>query len=49
LDPKAIKSFGDHAGNFDWAAVYYAGHGIEIGGTSASCLPQTKRAGTPWR
>jgi tetratricopeptide (TPR) repeat protein len=27
-----LKSFGDHAGNFDWAVVYYAGHGIEIGG-----------------
>jgi len=27
-----LKTFGDLAGNFDWAVVYYAGHGIEIGG-----------------
>jgi len=27
-----LKAFGDRAGNFDWAVVYYAGHGIEVGG-----------------
>ena len=27
-----LKSFGDRASDYDWAVVYYAGHGIEIGG-----------------
>ncbi len=27
-----LKAFGDRAPQFDWAVVYYAGHGIEIGG-----------------
>ena len=29
-----LKAFGDRAPQFDWAVVYYAGHGIEIGGTN---------------
>lgn len=28
----ALKSFEDEAENSDWAVIYYAGHGIEIGG-----------------
>lgn len=31
---EALKSFGDKAGDADWAVVYYAGHGIEIGGST---------------
>ena len=27
-----LKSFGDRAPSYDWAVVYYAGHGIEVGG-----------------
>jgi tetratricopeptide (TPR) repeat protein len=27
-----LKSFGDRAENADWAVVYYAGHGLEVGG-----------------
>jgi tetratricopeptide (TPR) repeat protein len=27
-----MKAFGDKAPGYDWAVVYYAGHGIEIGG-----------------
>ena len=27
-----LKAFGDRAPNYDWAMVYYAGHGIEVGG-----------------
>jgi tetratricopeptide (TPR) repeat protein len=27
-----LKDFGDKAPSYDWAVVYYAGHGIEIGG-----------------
>jgi tetratricopeptide (TPR) repeat protein len=30
----ALKSFGDKAPQYDWALVYYAGHGIEVGGTN---------------
>jgi tetratricopeptide (TPR) repeat protein len=29
-----LKSFGDKAPQYDWALVYYAGHGIEVGGTN---------------
>jgi uncharacterized caspase-like protein len=29
-----LKSFGDKASGYDWALVYYAGHGIEVGGTN---------------
>jgi uncharacterized caspase-like protein len=29
----ALKSFGDLAEGADWAMVYFAGHGIEMGGT----------------
>jgi uncharacterized caspase-like protein/ABC-type transporter MlaC component len=29
-----IKSFGDKVTDADWAVVYYAGHGIEMGGTT---------------
>ena len=29
-----LKSFGDKASAFDWAVVYYAGHGIEVGGVN---------------
>lgn len=29
---KELKAFGDRAPDFDWAVVYYAGHGIEVGG-----------------
>ena len=29
---EAIKTFGDKAAEADWALVYFAGHGIEIGG-----------------
>lgn len=29
-----LKSFGDRAPEFDWAVVYYAGHGIEVGGVN---------------
>jgi len=28
----ALRKFGDEAENADWALVYYAGHGIEMGG-----------------
>ena len=31
---KALKDFGDLAAGADWALIYYAGHGIEIGGTN---------------
>ena len=31
---KALKDFGDLAAAADWAVVYYAGHGIEVGGTN---------------
>jgi uncharacterized caspase-like protein len=27
-----LKTFGDHALDADWAVIYYAGHGIEVGG-----------------
>lgn len=30
----ALKAFGDRASNADWAVIYYAGHGIEVGGTN---------------
>jgi uncharacterized caspase-like protein len=26
-----LKAFGDKAPEYDWAMVYYAGHGIEVG------------------
>jgi uncharacterized caspase-like protein len=26
-----LKAFGDKAPEYDWATVYYAGHGIEVG------------------
>jgi uncharacterized caspase-like protein len=29
---KALKEFGDLAAASDWAVIYYAGHGIEVGG-----------------
>ena len=29
-----LKSFGDRAPAYDWAVVYYAGHGIEVAGTN---------------
>lgn len=28
----ALRAFGKHAEQADWAVVYYAGHGIEVGG-----------------
>lgn len=31
---KALKDFGDVADGADWALIYYAGHGIEVGGTN---------------
>jgi len=30
----ALKEFGDRAANADWAVIYFAGHGIEIGGVA---------------
>jgi uncharacterized caspase-like protein len=30
----ALKAFARKADAADWAIVYYAGHGIEIGGTN---------------
>ena len=30
----ALKDFGDLADGADWAVIYYAGHGIEMGGTN---------------
>jgi carboxyl-terminal processing protease len=30
----ALSAFGREADNADWAVIYYAGHGIEIGGTN---------------
>jgi uncharacterized caspase-like protein len=29
---KALRTFGHQANNADWAVIYYAGHGIEMGG-----------------
>jgi uncharacterized caspase-like protein len=29
-----LKAFGDKASEYDWAMVYYAGHGIEVGGVN---------------
>ncbi len=29
-----LKNFGDAAVNSDWALIYYAGHGIQVGGTN---------------
>jgi uncharacterized caspase-like protein len=29
-----LKAFGDKATDADWAVVYYAGHGIEVGGVN---------------
>ena len=31
---KALQAFGDEADQADWALVYYAGHGIEVGGVN---------------
>ena len=31
---QAIKEFGDTTADADWGVVYYAGHGIEVGGVS---------------
>jgi tetratricopeptide (TPR) repeat protein len=31
---KALKDFGDLAAAADWAVIYYAGHGLEVGGTN---------------
>jgi tetratricopeptide (TPR) repeat protein len=31
---KALKEFGDLAATADWAVIYYAGHGIEVGGVN---------------
>ena len=33
---KALQGFGAAAHDADWAVVYYAGHGVEIGGTELS-------------
>ena len=30
----ALKEFGDRAAHADWAVVYYAGHGMEMGGVA---------------
>ena len=31
---KALRDFGDQAAGADWAVIYFAGHGIEVGGTN---------------
>ena len=31
---RALKEFGDLAVGSDWAVIYFAGHGIEVGGTN---------------
>ena len=31
---KALQAFSDEADQADWALVYYAGHGIEVGGVN---------------
>jgi tetratricopeptide (TPR) repeat protein len=31
---KALKEFGDLAATADWAVIYYAGHGVQVGGTN---------------
>src|ERR1700733_14433488 len=31
---KALRNFGHEADQADWALVYYAGHGIEVGGVN---------------
>jgi uncharacterized caspase-like protein len=31
---RALRTFGDEADQADWALVYYAGHGIEVGGVN---------------
>jgi tetratricopeptide (TPR) repeat protein len=31
---KALKEFGDLAAGSDWAVIYFAGHGIEVGGVN---------------
>jgi tetratricopeptide (TPR) repeat protein len=31
---RALKDFGDLAAAADWAVIYYAGHGIEVGGVN---------------
>ena len=31
---KALRGFSDEADQADWALVYYAGHGIEVGGVN---------------
>ena len=31
---KALKEFGDLAAKADWAVIYFAGHGVEVGGTN---------------
>jgi Tfp pilus assembly protein PilF len=31
---KALKEFGDLAASADWAVIYFAGHGIEVGGAN---------------
>ena len=30
----ALKDFGDVASTADWAVIYFAGHGVEVGGTN---------------
>jgi tetratricopeptide (TPR) repeat protein len=30
----ALKEFGDHVADADWAVIYFAGHGIELNGTA---------------
>src|SRR5262249_6134779 len=30
----ALKEFGDRAASADWAVIYFAGHGIEMGGAA---------------
>ena len=31
---KALKDFGDLAAGADWAVIYFAGHGVEVGGAN---------------
>ena len=31
---KALKEFGDLAAGADWAVIYFAGHGVEVGGAN---------------
>lgn len=31
---EALKDFGDRAADADWAVIYFAGHGVEVGGVN---------------